>query len=1120
MAKKIAAILLISLFIAIAFYPVPSETAIPGKQIKRGKNIISPDLAKALAASGPDESLRVIIVIEGHVGMREVELRQRRDSVMVRTTQLGAKIVQTYKRMNFIASTMSSEGIRALASEESVAAIRLDKKRWIPPVPDKKLIEESLKSRITPMMPWVPPHIGATEAWASGIDGSDVTVAVIDTGVNFDHPDLAGTDSGYEVDFTGEGYFDGHGHGTFVASEIASQGIVDYTFGGKIKGVAHGAEVMGIKVLTSEGWGWDSWIIAGIEHAWLNGADIISMSLGGLEIPNDGYDPLSLAFIWVYQDGVLPVVAAGNDGPGIGTMASPGSSPYALTVGASTLFQSLPAVFAYWPVTDRYGDLVDVENDQMIDFSSRGSVAFPNIPKPDISAPGAWVVGIYYPSPPPWPPEEAWDIWAGTSMSTPIVAGTAALVLQALRNRYGMSDYRNPSQLRALLKGTSTDLGYNALKQGSGRVRAGQAVRVALGTSPGIYPMPSSAAFWPLNGGDTQTFTLTSFGSPTSISNIKISSVMPKLGKVLFETSGIVDGAPVYDPVSGYYEWDFWYRFSVPSKTPAITAELMVSKEWAGAIPQGYMRIALYNPEGELVNYNLAGTYNLGGRTAIVAASPGYIQEGSWTLRVHWYQNSAFNPAGRIPFQVQVVQILRASIPGLKITPASISSIPPGGSAIFSVKVSSFKEGIGGAIVVSADGISPVIIPVSINPVIAGEVGTTTLKVDAKFPVDSFFSEGDWHYYYFLVSDTKYVPNLMTSVGWTDLRTDVDVYLAYVPMSGWAEGLYSSIHDARLVAIGGEGFGTMTGGKKDFAYVADPYTTGKLPEIHGLWMLILHTFSVSNINFKGDPLTVTIDRGGGKIAPSPVKIDLKLSRGSSKTVTVKIKNLDVVPASYWVEADQNTALSLYDSQTYEGTLDTGGLYGFNGIWAQTLPTWPWDQALEAVLSWEDATVQTYDYEGVQQEEVTVPVGEFNMSLAMYDPDGNTVSFVQDDDGSASMGITPVMLSPVRGAWTAWTYWMLVSVKSNVGTGDQTYAYRWIIPLTLTVNWYTTLSPWGWFTPISRWIDPVAPGGTASFTMTITVPSDTPSGRYSGYIVVWDRERNFLLGKIPVTITVP
>jgi len=1119
MGKKIAAIFLISLFVVIAFYPVPSDTAIPEKQVKRDRNVISPDLAKAIASLGPDESLRVIVVIEGYVGMSEVELGQRRDSVTVSLAQLGAKAVQTYKRMNFIASMLSAEGIRALAEQDWVATIKLDKKRWVPPVPDKKLIEESLKSRITPMMPWVPPHIGATEAWASGIDGSGVTVAVIDTGVNFVHPDLAGVESGFEVDFTGEGYFDGHGHGTFCASEIASQGIVDYTFGGKILGVAYGANVMGVKVLTTEGWGWDSWIIAGIEWAWLHGADIISMSLGGLEIPNDGYDPISLALVWAYQSGVLSVVAAGNDGPGHGTLGSPGSSPYALTVGASTLFQSLPALFAYWPVMGRYGDLVDVENDQMIDFTSRGPVAFPNVPKPDISAPGAWVVGIYYPSPPPWPVEEAWDIWSGTSMSTPIVAGTAALVLQALRNRYADPMYRDPSQLKSLLKSTSTDLGYHVLMQGSGRVRAGLAVRVALGTAPGMYIMPASQAFWPITGGDVQTFTITNFGSPTSISNVKISSVMYKDGKMLFQRGGVVDGAPIWDPVGGKYQWDFWYSFSVPSKTPAIRAELMVSKESAAAMPQGYVRIALYNPSDELVNYNLAGTYNLGGRTAIGAASPGYLQEGRWTLRVHWYEDSAFTPAGRIPFQVQVLQIVRATVSGLKITPTSISSIPPGGSASFTVKATAFKENIRGAIVVSANGISPTTIPIAINPVIKGETGASALKVSTRFAVDGWPSEGDWQYYYFLVSDTKYVPNLIASVEWSDLRTDVDVYLAYCPLSGWGEGLIGAIHEARIVSMGGEGVGTMTGGKKDFAYVADPYTTGKLPEIHGLWMLILHTFSASNTDFKGDPLKVTIDRGSSKIAPSPTNIALKLSPGSSKTVTVKIKNLDVVPASYYVEADQNTMLTLYDSQTYEGTLDTGGLYGSNELFAETLPTWPWDQAIEAVLVWEDATLQAYDYGGTQQWEATVPLGEFNMSLAVYDPDGNTVSFVQDEDGSASIGITPVMLSPVRGAWSYWPYYILISTKSDIGTGDETNVYRWIVPVSLTINWYTTLSPWDWFSPISGWVDPVAPGGTASFTVRAAVPPGTPSGTYSGYIVIWDRERNFLLAKIPVTITV-
>ena len=133
-------------------------------------------------------------------------------------------------------------------------------------------------------------QIHAPQAWAAGFDGSGAKVAVLDTGYDPTHPDLAGRVSSSSNFTTDPGVVDGNGHGTHVASTIAGSGAAS---GGFYEGVAPGASLMVGKVLGNDGMGDDSWVLAGMQWAVANGADVVNMSLGG--DPGDGTDPLSQA---------------------------------------------------------------------------------------------------------------------------------------------------------------------------------------------------------------------------------------------------------------------------------------------------------------------------------------------------------------------------------------------------------------------------------------------------------------------------------------------------------------------------------------------------------------------------------------------------------------------------------------------------------------------------------------------------------------------------------------------------------------------------------------------------------------------------------------------------------
>ncbi|MEU7000170.1 S8 family serine peptidase [Nonomuraea sp. NPDC046570] len=289
------------------------------------------------------------------------------------------------------------------------------------------------------------PQVGAPEAWQAGFDGKGVKVAVLDTGVDAAHRDLAGRVKQTKV-FTGdENVNDAHGHGTHVAATIAG-GV------GK-KGVAPGAELIIGKVLGDDGSGTLSGVIEGMEWAAAEGASVINMSLGGG--PTDGTDPLSVAVDnLTEQTGALFVVAAGNDGAAY-SVGSPGAATSALTVGA-----------------------VDGK-DAIADFSSRGP-RLDDAPKPDLTAPGVGIVAARATGTGMGQPvDEQYTAASGTSMATPHVAGAAAI----LKQRH--PEWKAGQIKDALVGSARTVAGQQVDDAGAGRLDVARALRQGV-TATGV----------------------------------------------------------------------------------------------------------------------------------------------------------------------------------------------------------------------------------------------------------------------------------------------------------------------------------------------------------------------------------------------------------------------------------------------------------------------------------------------------------------------------------------------------------------------------------------------------------------------------------------------------------
>ncbi|MFF2506953.1 S8 family serine peptidase [Streptomyces sp. NPDC058067] len=282
-------------------------------------------------------------------------------------------------------------------------------------------------------------QIGTPKAWEAGLTGKGVKVAVLDTGYDATHPDLASRVSESKSFIDGQQVADRNGHGTHVTSTVGGSGAAS---DGKEKGVAPGATLAVGKVLSDQGSGSESQIIAGMEWAAKDiHAKVVSMSLGSTE-PSDGTDPMAAAVNSLSKDtGALFVIAAGNSGYA-GSIGSPGAADSALTIGA-----------------------VD-SADQAAYFTSMGPRFGDNALKPDLSAPG---VNILAARSSLVSGSGSYTTMSGTSMATPHVAGVAALLAEKHPDWTG-------AQLKDALMSTSKQLPDSAYDLGAGRVSVPDAV--------------------------------------------------------------------------------------------------------------------------------------------------------------------------------------------------------------------------------------------------------------------------------------------------------------------------------------------------------------------------------------------------------------------------------------------------------------------------------------------------------------------------------------------------------------------------------------------------------------------------------------------------------------------
>lgn len=373
-------------------------------------------LAKQLASRADEPRLRVIVKYKEHVAKAKA----------VESARLPEQPSRVLDVLPVVALSAKPAEIVGLSEQPGVEHI------W----PDLRV--QACLDRSAPL-------IGAALAWAEGHGGAGVGIAVLDTGLDLQHPDFAGRVAA-TADYTGEGVTDLNGHGTHVAGIACGDGAAS---GGRYRGVAPSADLYVAKVLDRYGAAYMSDVMAGIDWAVKQNVQVINLSLSGSP-PGDGTDALSETCDLVVERGVVVCVAAGNSGPDSGTIGPPGCARQVITVGAST------------------------DDDEVLEASSRGPTSDERV-KPDILFPGSQILSSRAADTSLGSPLDLWYTEAtGTSMATPHASGVAALLLEAAP---GLT----PGEVKQAMVNTAMDLGYDGNTQGSGRGDAGAALRAVLG---------------------------------------------------------------------------------------------------------------------------------------------------------------------------------------------------------------------------------------------------------------------------------------------------------------------------------------------------------------------------------------------------------------------------------------------------------------------------------------------------------------------------------------------------------------------------------------------------------------------------------------------------------------
>jgi len=645
--------------------------------------------------------------------------------------------------------------------------------------------------------------------------------------------------------------------------------------------MAPGASLIGLKVFGNSNSAPTSRFIQAIDYAVTDGADVLNESFGGNPYPDNGDDPISLADQAAVAAGVTVVSSTGDAGV-TGTIGSPSDTPGIIGVGGTTIFRSYAqTTSAGFQLSN--GSFV---SNNISGLSSGGITQAGTVP--DLVAPGdlGWALctpdlNLY---------EECTDDngnptpiqqFGGTSQSSPLTAGAAALVIEAYENTHG-GVRPAPALVKRILTGTATDLGHPAFEQGAGLLNSLAAVQTAeswqdANGSPaptGNHLVVDKAQLTAIgNPGATvsQTLTVTNAGAQSETVSAS-TRALTRTVKTITGTAQITPDSPAYVDAFGIPRAYVEVHFTIPSGADRLTME-EATDTGGGNPPSAASRIILLDPNGVYTSYSIPQ-----GAANYANTDVRYPVGGTWTAIIALSQSAA--KAGIVVKTSWAVQVQDYAKHG-SVSPSSFT-LAPGASRTVTVhtSTSSNPSDVSASVQFQTDRGVDMSVPLTIRSIVPPHAATFTGTITGGNG-RSFFGPAQTNDYYISVPAGK-----------KELSLGVKINLPHPPNTNDLEGFVI----ATLEGPNGQTYGydsNFNDGNIQF-YRMNPEA--------GNWILTIEALNPVQGNLINTPFTATVSYPSVNVnANLPHSAATHIAKGAAVTVPVLIKNTGAATLNYYVD---------------------------------------------------------------------------------------------------------------------------------------------------------------------------------------------------------------------------